>query len=342
MTTQYAVHRFPCLDKYPANQPTSASDKLKASFKVASIWKQPAIKIAFLDGTQKQKDWVQKVITEKIAPICTKLKFIWNVPLEESDIRVSFSLPGQAWSYIGTDALSIPKNEMTLNFGWLDNDEQFDSPLYKGSGQVVLHEFGHALGMIHEHQNPKNNPIVWNRDVIYSALQQSNGWTPQQVDHNMFEKYGDAEMCAKVKQAAAYPEQASDIQGYCNGDLVNGSDYDIHSIMHYFYPASWILSGNTEIPVNTALSDMDKLWLSKYYGDGTTTDSTTSIITTLTALVDDYDTDDDDDIEYVDVQDIVEISPGKLTDNVNTDIEILITVSIILYVTAYCFLEKYY
>jgi hypothetical protein len=37
--------------------------------------------------------------------------------------------------------------------------------------------------------------------------------------------------------------------------------------MHYFYPSSWILEGPKEIPKNTKLSDMDKLWLAKYYGD---------------------------------------------------------------------------
>jgi len=30
---------------------------------------------------------------------------------------------------------------------------------------TVLHEFGHALGLIHEHQNPASGGFKWNREV---------------------------------------------------------------------------------------------------------------------------------------------------------------------------------
>lgn len=280
---QFAIRSRPCLDKYPegkelaesqlrrAPQHSLQTDKLKAAFKVASIWKKDVIQITFLDGTQKQRDWVKKVINEKMAPITNKIKFVWDAPREQSDIRISFNTPNQAWSYVGTDALQIPKTEKTMNLGWLDDDVQFDAEPYKNTGQVVLHEFGHAMGMIHEHQNPKNNTIQWNKPVVYEELKKTNGWSIQQVNENMFRKYGDKEMCNKVKSAQPYPEQQEDIRGYCEGDEVNGSQYDPHSIMHYWYPARWITSGNAQIPVNTELSAMDKEWLGKYYGTETKT-----------------------------------------------------------------------
>jgi hypothetical protein len=37
--------------------------------------------------------------------------------------------------------------------------------------------------------------------------------------------------------------------------------------MHYWYPPRWILSGNAQIPVNTKLSELDKIWISRYYGN---------------------------------------------------------------------------
>jgi len=40
-------------------------------------------------------------------------------------------------------------HEPTMNYGWLKDDT--DDVEYR---RVVIHEFGHALGAIHEHQNP--------------------------------------------------------------------------------------------------------------------------------------------------------------------------------------------
>jgi hypothetical protein len=154
-----------------------------------------------------------------------------------------------------------------MNLGWIDDDTQYDSPVYKNTGHVVLHEFCHALGMIHEHQNPKGNTIVWNKPVVYAELARTNNWSTAQTDENMFKRYGDRELCQKTLDKPDYKGKDIDLAGYCKGEEVNGSDYDPKSIMHYFYPSSWILEGPKEIPKNTKLSDMDKLWLAKYYGD---------------------------------------------------------------------------
>jgi hypothetical protein len=34
-------------------------------------------------------------------------------------------------------------------------------------GRVILHEFGHALGAEHEHQNPNGNPLIINKEKVY-------------------------------------------------------------------------------------------------------------------------------------------------------------------------------
>lgn len=310
--TKYAEHTRACLDKYPKDKKflTNSSiqtmavntlqnnkslkgkisamnrsgeyKKLKAAFKVASVWDIKELKIAFLDGTPEQINWIKTVVEKFIAPIVSKLKFTYVTDLSDSHIRVSFALKGQAWSFIGSDCLQIPKTDPTMNLGWIDNDTDFDIEAYKNTGHVVCHEFGHALGMIHEHQNPKNNPIVWNKEVVYEELERTNGWTKDVTDNNMFKKYGDAELCNQAKQS----NNQLDIQNFCEGELVNGSEYDPHSIMHYFFPSAWILEGPKELPINTKYSEQDVIWLKKYYGDGNTSGdgSTTTDIFTLPML----------------------------------------------------------
>ncbi len=274
--------KYPCIDKVgmrrnlPQGQVRNLANmqKLKAAFKVSAIWPTGSIiRISFMDGSSKQRNWVQKVVTDVLAPLCSALTFQWNVPLSQSDIRISFSLMGQAWSYVGTECLTIPRSEITMNLGWIDDDQQYDSEPFKNTGQVVIHEFCHALGMIHEHQNPKNNQIVWNKPVVYAELKRTNGWDKKQVDVNIFQKYGDKDVCEIAKAREPYEGRDVDIEGYCRGDQINGSEYDIHSIMHYWYPPSWVLAGSIDLPVNTKLSSLDKEWIAKYYGGGSSSTS---------------------------------------------------------------------
>ena len=229
-------------------------DKLKAAFVERSVWKKDPLNIAFLGGTQHEKDWVKKIVATKLEPHL-KTNFVFGVDPEDSDIRIAFDKGLGAWSYIGTDANGIPKNQPTMNFGWIDDDINHNKgEEYKGSGHVIIHEFGHALGMIHEHQNPKGNPIEWNKPVVEDALRRTNGWNDSQIDNNMFKKYGDAEQCKQGKTE------------YCNvNGNVNGSEYDKTSVMHYFFPKNW-LKNDIDIPTNTDLSKMDIQWLQHYYG----------------------------------------------------------------------------
>ena len=68
-----------------------------------------------------------------------------------------------------------------MNFGWLRPGTPLEEYM-----RVVLHEFGHALGLIHERQNPSGG-IQWNKPVVYRYYQgPPNFWVPQQVDINLF------------------------------------------------------------------------------------------------------------------------------------------------------------
>ncbi len=49
--------------------------------------------------------------------------------------------------------------------GWLEPDTPNDE--YR---RVVLHEFGHALGGIHEHQSPASGVIPWDKPKVYEII----------------------------------------------------------------------------------------------------------------------------------------------------------------------------
>lgn len=69
------------------------------------------------------------VMTETRLVVSTVVLYILN-------INVYHAIIAGSWSYIGTDATRLPLESFTMNLGFVDRT-------------TVLHEFGHALGLIH-------------------------------------------------------------------------------------------------------------------------------------------------------------------------------------------------
>lgn len=119
-----------------------------------------------------------------------------------------------------------------MNFGWLT-----DSSSEADISSVVLHEFGHALGCVHEHQSPNAN-IQWNVPLLYQYYAQTNGWSPEMVDRNIIQQY------------PAFATAAS--------------EWDDRSIMLYAFPAFLTLNG-VGTDFNTVLSEMDTSFIRAIY-----------------------------------------------------------------------------
>ena len=60
-----------------------------------------------------------------------------------------------AWSNVGTDCLSVPRNQPTMNLGFLD-------------GGTAAHDSGHTIGLGHEHQNPAGG-LQWNEGWSFAT-----------------------------------------------------------------------------------------------------------------------------------------------------------------------------
>lgn len=187
----------------------------------------------FLDGSPTQRQRVEEKAHqwEQFANI--HLQFVES---NDEHIRISFSEDG-SWSALGTDAQNasyFPKHQPTMNYGWLEDDT--DDEEYN---RVVVHEFGHALGLIHEHQSPSAT-LNWNTDEVYRVFSGSpNFWSKEDIDHNILEHY--------------------------SRDQTQFSEFDRASIMLYAFPGSLFTDG-VGTDSNSQLSSTDKSFIGSVYG----------------------------------------------------------------------------
>lgn len=150
----------------------------------------------------------------------------------DPDVLVSFD-EGGSWSYIGTDSrYYAQRGRPSMNFGWFNTataDGEFS--------RVALHEFGHALSLVHEHSHP-GGTISWKQtDVI--AYYAKQGWSTVDVKNQIFKKY-------QLSQ-------------------VNGSRYDPTSIMHYPIDKTLVSDPSDVVGWNEQLSLLDIEVIAKLY-----------------------------------------------------------------------------
>lgn len=197
----------------------------------------------------RDKMWaVGKTITVKFLdrnPILEK-KIIafaneWSIPANiyfdfietgNAEIRISLHPDGSSSSMLGTLALNnTNQNLPTIHFGWFDNS----TPDWE-IRRTTLHEFGHAIGCVHEHQTIES-PIKWNVDAVY-RIYSTLGWDKDKVDHNIF----------KI---------------FTQGQLTN-TVFDRNSIMVYPIPSILTLDGMS-ISMNLELSQTDRQFIANSY-----------------------------------------------------------------------------
>ena len=194
-------------------------------------WPQKSeLKIGFpWGGTDAQKQMVKLAFEQwKRTPV--NLSFSYPA-IGPYDIRVAFNENDGAWSYVGIDCKNIPESEPTMNIGWVEqaaND----------------HEVGHALGLLHEHQNP-SKAICWNQAQVVKDLSgPPNNWNLETIQFNV-------------------------LTPYTVGQVIT-TEHDAFSIMHYPIPSSWTCD-NQAIPGGAVISPADRAFIAARYPTGTTT-----------------------------------------------------------------------
>lgn len=191
------------------------------------------LRCRFLQGTKEQKAKVIEHAEAWMGHANLKFKF---TDTGDAEIRIAFVEGDGSWSAVGTDALIrdyFPKHQPTMNFGWLTN--QTSAAETRG---VVLHEFGHAIGCVHEHQSP-NETLDWNKEAVYEYFSGSpNFWSKEEIDHNVLRKYSPNGTTATI--------------------------FDPKSIMLYQF-AKELFSSGSATPNNTRLSELDIKMIREMY-----------------------------------------------------------------------------
>lgn len=159
-----------------------------------------------------------------------------------ASIRVAYNPGSDNWSRYGRDSIlgGAVWNDASMHLGL----ETMRSPHGRGT---VIHEFGHALGMFHEHQRPVANGCEseFNWPLVYRAFRQWNGWDRDMVD-------------SQVRPVVQFGD-----------DIVISENIDRASVMLYQFPAQLLVNGTSShcyIPTqNNEISDLDARVLQAAY-----------------------------------------------------------------------------
>jgi len=202
------------------------------------------------------KEW------EKYANI--KFQFVADT-VRNTNIRVKLGKGSGHNSAVGTESNFRSQSEQTMNFDTLffaDIDYYLAKLQRKGIKppynlnqlaaemkeepnrwnekelrRVVTHEFGHAIGLLHEQSFP--GAVNWKRtDSVYNYYLQSQGWDRAKVDFNVFE--------------------------VADQFYTNGTTYDPKSIMHYSIEP-WQTTDGYSLKDNYELSQGDKSLIAALY-----------------------------------------------------------------------------
>ena len=193
------------------------------------------VAVHYLDGDNFQRRAVEQYASEwSVSRGASNVRFIFGSS-ETSHIRILFNT-SENRSAVGREA-KISYTDYTKPTMFL-GDVRKDASANR-IAQVIRHEFGHALGMLHEHQHPLGG-IHWNKSRVIADYKAA-GWTKADVKQFVFKLYTDETYM-------------------CTG----APNFDPQSIMMYPIRTGW--ASNIVVQDNFVIRDADLACVHSAYG----------------------------------------------------------------------------
>ena len=144
-------------------------------------------------------------------------------------------------SELGLNAILLTRQKLpSMNLVFDPDDPKNDDDEFR---RVILHEFGHALGLIHEHARP-DSKLVWDGNAVrrFYAEQFGDAWDWDDIKKNVIDFYSEK--------------------------LVDQTNFDPHSIVMYRFPQG-LATFQDGTPFSTdwnrELSDLDRSFIASMY-----------------------------------------------------------------------------
>lgn len=147
-------------------------------------------------------------------------------------VRIGLDPRDGHYSFIGTDILSVPSNQKTMNLAVSDSTPE------REMRRVVTHEGGHSLGFPHEHLRRSLVALI-DPDLAYRYFAMTQGWNQQTTRNNVLTPLDER-------------------------SITGSTETDPISIMCYPIPGSITRNGQP-IPGGMDLSEIDKVFARKLY-----------------------------------------------------------------------------